>query len=356
MSPPPRVSVVIATYGRPEKLLRLMERLADQTLPSRDYEVVVVDDGSPEPMAPHLEKLTTPFALHALVQANAGPASARHRGIEVARGDLLVIIDDDMHIEPGFLEAHADHHPEGTRNVVLGPILPKDQPSGLPLLERYNHQRLRRWSSEMAAGRATLLGTNVCTGNVSLRRADYLAVGGFDPVLPLSEDAELGLRLEAAGAALVWAENAAVLHDSAHPDERWMARARRYGSIDLRIGRKHADKAHADPWRYLFMLSSAARPLLAASALLPGVAGPASSVALAAARLADRAGQEGPALRLAGLAYAIEYFRGIGLEAGTPAAALRSAADYLEKIAGESGAPSGFGLAAVRALGRMLDR
>ena len=60
---PLRLSVVVATYNRRELLSRLLRQLAGQTLSPKDFEVVVVDDGSKEPVKPSLEALRLPYAL-----------------------------------------------------------------------------------------------------------------------------------------------------------------------------------------------------------------------------------------------------------------------------------------------------
>src|SRR5579862_7344779 len=97
---PPWISVVIATLNRWSSLDRLLAQLGEQTLSPAEYEVVVVDDGSAEPVRGRLEERKTPFVLHVEEQPNQGAAAARHRGVERARGDILVILDDDMQVGP----------------------------------------------------------------------------------------------------------------------------------------------------------------------------------------------------------------------------------------------------------------
>ena len=136
-APPPTLSVVVATYDRAALLEQLLGDLARQTLSPERFEVVVVDDGSREPVAPRLERLAPPFALRVETQKNAGAAAARHRGVLAARGELLVIVDDDMRVPPEFLEAHLRRHTPGSRKVILGWIRPPPGPSpGSPTAPR----------------------------------------------------------------------------------------------------------------------------------------------------------------------------------------------------------------------------
>ncbi len=129
----PRLSVVVATYNRAELIQRLLHQLARQTLPASDFEVVVVDDGSREPVAPVLEQLELPYGLRVETQANAGAAAARHRGVLAARGEVVLITDDDMQVAEDFLARHLARHPRGSRNVVIGGIRPDPAISDMPL-------------------------------------------------------------------------------------------------------------------------------------------------------------------------------------------------------------------------------
>ena len=333
------LSVVLATYRRGPSLRRLLEQLAAQTLPAAQFEVVVVDDGSPEPAAAALEGLAVPYRLTLLRQENAGPAAARDRGAHQAGGEVLLIVDDDMQVAPDFLERHLALHTPGTRTAVFGWIRPDPAVGRLPLFERYNAATLSGWADELEHGLIELQGNRLCTGNVSMRRADYLAVGGFDQTLECSEDAELGLRLEESGVRFVFSRAASVLHGSDHDDGRWVRRARRYGAVDSRIAKKHPGVAHADPWRYLYALPLAGRPFLWLGLLMPTLAGAVIALARAAAAACSALGLERLALRGAGVVFGINYFRGMRDEAGSTGALLRGLVGYLAKVADDPRRP-----------------
>lgn len=317
-SPAPRLSVVIATYNRAPLLARLLEQLAAQTLPPEDFEVIVVDDGSQPPAAPALEALRLPYALRVEAQPNAGAAAARHRGVLAARADVVLITDDDMQVAPDFLAQHLAHHPEGSRNVVLGPIRPDPAIRDMPLFERWYAHLNARMAEELSAAGLRAHGSQLFTGNVSLRREDYLAVGGFDPSLRQAEDVELGLRLQKAGCHFTFAPEAAVLHGSDHVSwEKWRQRARRYGVFYSRVARKHPDTPQVNPWRFLFEMSPLARPLLASAAALPTATERLTSAILEASRRADALGLEGAAFAGLSVAFGMDYLRGARDEAGS---------------------------------------
>jgi GT2 family glycosyltransferase len=340
--------VVLATFNRPANAERLLQQLAVQTLPPDQYEVVIVDDGSPQPVSEWLPRLEMPCRVKTSRQANAGAAAARHRGVLEARGEILVVTDDDMQVPAEFLAAHLARHVPGSRRVVVGRIRPSSMLSEMPLFERFHADLLDRWSARRLHGDA------LCTGNVSLRRADYLEVGGFDTSFERAEDMDLGWRLEQAGVELVFAEDAFTVHDSDHTDfAAWRRRALSYGRYGVRIGRKFPRLAHASPWRFFFGNALAKRPFVSTVLVAPRLGAALSDMSLWAALAADRLGLEHLALRLTSLLWDLEYFRGVREAIGGFDATVRSCAAFLEAAEATAEPLPGLGRVSLW-LGRLL--
>jgi hypothetical protein len=89
----PRISVVVPTYKRPERIERLLACLAAQTLAPSEFEVILVDDGSPEPLI--VDCPSRPFACELLRQENQGPGAARNLGVERCAAPLVLFLNDD---------------------------------------------------------------------------------------------------------------------------------------------------------------------------------------------------------------------------------------------------------------------
>jgi glycosyltransferase involved in cell wall biosynthesis len=105
----PFFSVVIPTYGRPAYLAEALESVTRQTLDS--FEVIVVDDASPEPVV-----LPSGFPATLIrAETNGGAASARNLGAEAATGDILTFLDDDDRWLPSRLE-------DAARGLEVAPI------------------------------------------------------------------------------------------------------------------------------------------------------------------------------------------------------------------------------------------
>jgi GT2 family glycosyltransferase len=325
----PRVSVVFATYNRQDSAARLLTQLAAQQLAADDFEVVVVDDGSREDPTQLLRAVPMPCKVTIIRQPNAGAAAARDRGINEARGHIIVIVDDDMQVEPGFLSAHLAYHERHARCVVLGHIKP-DPSMSMPLFSRYHSEMLARFVAAARNGKLQIRGTQVCTGNLSFCREDYFAVGGFDREMRQSEDAELGVRLDKSGCHLVFGEDAATLHGSDHESVQfWIRRALRYGTFDFKISRKHADAVWTNPFRFLFAVHPISRPLLLAVPLIPAVGEGSGRAVMTTAEVVDRIGAERLAIAGATLAYGLFYFTGVRRECGSAIGYLRQCARYV---------------------------
>lgn len=325
-----RLAVVVATYNRPTGLTSLLQDLAAQQLSAASFDVIVVDDGSVPPVRARIEALAVPYALTVIEQANSGQAVARDAGIRLATAEVLVIVDDDMRISPEFLREHLALHEAGHR-LVLGEIRAAPELGKMPLFERFHARSHAMYLAAVRRGEP-VHGDAACTGNVSLRRADYLSIGGFDASLPCSEDRDLGIRLERHGAKPTFSERAHTVHHSDHTNlQKWLQRARLYGHCDSRIAQKHADLEYVDPWRFLFMVNPVSRPLLLIAAVAPPAGRVLSRAAMTLSRGIDRLGLAPVAVAGTTLVYGLEYFMGVREHAESMTSTLRGLASYYKK-------------------------
>jgi GT2 family glycosyltransferase len=125
----PLVSVVIPTHDRPARLYTCLEALANQTLPRHQYEVIVADDGSTEPVGPVVAPFAARMAVRVVRQARRGPATARNTGARHARAMFLAFTDDDCIPTPRWLESLVDRtqrHPGHMIGGLIVNALPDD--------------------------------------------------------------------------------------------------------------------------------------------------------------------------------------------------------------------------------------
>jgi glycosyltransferase involved in cell wall biosynthesis len=219
----PLLSVVVPTFARRESVYRLLVALCRQTLPPRSFEVVVVVDGSRDGTREMAEGFEAPFHLRVEWQPNGGRASACNTGIRRARGELVVLLDDDMEPAPPCLAQHARGHAGGGRRALLG-AAPIRTGTGTPPVARLVAEKFNRHLERLAGG-GEIGYRSFYSGNLSIRRSLLLEVGLFDEGYSEygNEDTELALRLLGAGVELAYNPGA---HAHQHYEKDFGALAR----------------------------------------------------------------------------------------------------------------------------------
>lgn len=230
----PRVSVAVSTFGRAELLPKLLAGLAAQTLPADAFEVVVVDDGSPDGTSAVLERAAgdLPFLLRVIRHPrNLGAAAGRNTAWRAASSPIVAFTDDDCVPTPRWLAAGLAALQASDRSFAVGRTQP--DPAEARWLER-------PFSRSLSVEEPRFFET--C--NIFYRRTHLERVGGLDQAFSTGEDTDLGLRVVDAGGVAVWAPEALVHHRVRPPDLRAHVReARRWADLVLVVRRHPAQRA-----------------------------------------------------------------------------------------------------------------
>jgi len=309
-----RFSIVIPTYQRREVVLRTVAALGRQSV--RDFEAIVVVDGSTDGSAGALRGLNLSFPLRVLEQPNGGAAQARNAGAAGASGDLLLTLDDDMEAEPEMLAEHDRSHREGA-DVVLGdmPVHPDSPPNMLSWgVGDWARRRCERLSTPGAEIRLD----DLLTGQLSISRAAYDDIGGFDAGFTRDglfggEDIDFGHRLRKAGYSIAF-NPAAVSYQYYDVDPAsYLRRARESGRSDRELMAKHPELV-ADMGTSPSFKTRRSRWLLTPFLHAPAwLSAPLRVGAIALVK----SGLKGPRARRAFFAVrTLEYLRGIRLAGG----------------------------------------
>lgn len=208
----PAISVVIPTYQRCASVRRLLEALSVQTLPAGDFEVIVSIDGSEDGTVDLVTEFAAPYVLRHLWQPNAGRASACNAGIQASRGDITLLLDDDMEPLPGCLEAHHRAHIAGEPVAVIGAVPVAVDPEGSDAAA-FIREKFERHGRKLARPDYQIDFRDFYSGNLSLRRKVLIDIGLFDVGFRAygNEDSELALRLLRAGVKLVYNQEAGAI-------------------------------------------------------------------------------------------------------------------------------------------------
>jgi glycosyltransferase involved in cell wall biosynthesis len=236
-------SVVIPTYRRAETLFPVLDALAAQTDPP-DFEVVVVDDGSGDDTLARLRSYRPPYPFRFFTQENAGPATARNRGVREARGDVVLFLGDDTVPEPPLLSIHARTQEEKRPHpvAVLGyTTWPRDLRVS-PFLHHINEYGLQ-FGYGLIRDPEEVPFNFFYTSNVSLPRGLLLEVGLFDTSFPHAawEDIEVAYRLMQRGMRMVYRPTAVARHHHAITFASFRRRQEKAGEAAAIFYRKHPE-------------------------------------------------------------------------------------------------------------------
>jgi glycosyltransferase involved in cell wall biosynthesis len=223
-------SVVIPTYQRPDTLGRVLEALGRQA-DAPEFEVVVVDDGSRDGTAQVLRSVSPPYSFRFFRQENAGPAAARNRGVEEARGRYILFLGDDIVPEERLLSVHAkaQEEPRSFPAAVLGYTTWPRERKVSPFLHHINEHGLQ-FGYALIEDSESVPFNFFYTSNISLPRALLLSAGLFDTTFPHAawEDIEVAYRMMKMGMRIVYRPGAV---------------ARHYHDITFRSFRRRQEKA-----------------------------------------------------------------------------------------------------------------
>jgi len=196
----PRVSVIVPVRNGARDIRELLDCLERQTLGRDEFEIIIGDDGSTDGGTDDIE---TDDGHHRVVRGPARNAyAARNRAVAASRTQRLAFCDADCRPAPGWLEAGLDALQAA--DLVAGRIrfaMPA-RPSIWSLLDA---ETTKNHEQQVKLGNAE-------TANLFTYRSLFDAVGGFDERQPGYGDFDFVERAIAAGARLVFDENALVEH------------------------------------------------------------------------------------------------------------------------------------------------
>jgi O-antigen biosynthesis protein len=221
----PLVTVVVCTRDRVHNLdrcLTALERLAYSPL-----HLLLIDNSPRSDDAERLVKKEFPLVRY-VVEPRPGLDWARNRAIMEARGDIIAFTDDDVVVDPGWIDAIVRIFAEDARVMaVTGLVVPYELETEAQILfETYGGfgkgferrtfpERKGNWRSKWSHLAAGDLGTGA---NMAFRKSIFEKIGGFDPALDAGTptggggDLEMFFRVIQEGHILVYEPNAVVRH------------------------------------------------------------------------------------------------------------------------------------------------
>ena len=179
-------------------------------------ELLIVDNGSTDNTASVLMPATsTKFTLRVLREDRQGKSSALNRGLSLAQGKILLIVDDDVVVHPLWLIKHLESYNLSSFDAVQGRVLPGVDLDGKPA----DPNKLREYNIPIIDYGDQICEIRGLTGtNISFKREVFERVGRFDTRLGpgaagFSEDSEYSIRIRQAGFKIGYTPDAVAYHE-----------------------------------------------------------------------------------------------------------------------------------------------
>jgi glycosyltransferase involved in cell wall biosynthesis len=191
------ISVVIATYKRPELLSNCLKALNRQTIDKELFEVIVVHDGHDAKTEKRVKRFFPKVRYYSL-RENKGPAAARNYGWLTAKGKLIAFTDDDCLPDKNWLRDICDNYNQEAEIAFSGRV----------------HVPLPQFPTDFEMNTAKLENAEFITANCICTKAALLKVGGFDERFRMAwrEDSDLEFKLLSENIEIRKLTNALVVH------------------------------------------------------------------------------------------------------------------------------------------------
>ncbi len=204
-----KASIIIPAFNAEKGIGKCLTSLQKQEF--KDFEVIVVDDGSSD----NTGKAAKSFkGVRVLRQKNSGPAVARNNGAKEAKGDIIIFTDSDCVLDKNWLREMLKPFEDKSVAGVQGTYRTRQKEIVARLIQleiEKNHERM---------GKRKLIDF-MGTYSAAYRKVVFLEMNGFDTSFPIAsgEDTDLSFRVSAAGHKMMFNDKALVFHT--HPTSLW---------------------------------------------------------------------------------------------------------------------------------------
>jgi GT2 family glycosyltransferase len=227
----PRISVAVCTYNGAPTIAQCLDGLAKVDYP--DFEVVVVSDGSTDATA----AIASEYDCRLVETENRGLSSARNTALEAATGEVIAYIDDDAWPDPHWLHYLGAAFATSDHAAIGGPNLP---PPGANATAQCVANAPGSPTHVLVAD---TVAEHIPGCNSAYRRADLLAIGGFDTQFRVAgDDVDVCWRLQEHGKSIGFSPAAVVWHHRRRSVRTYLKQQRGYGRAEALLARKWPEK------------------------------------------------------------------------------------------------------------------
>ncbi len=240
----PRYSIIIPVYNRPQELEELLQSLIHQT--NKDFEVIIVEDGSTIRCDYVIEKWKTNLAIHYFYKPNSGPGPSRNFGYEQANGQYLIVFDSDCIIPPDYLALVEQSLKENNWDAWGGPDRAHEDFTTVQRAMGYTMSSVLT-TGGIRGGKKHVGLFQPRSFNMGISRKVFEVTGGFK-FDRFAEDIEFSIRMRKKGFHVGLIAEAFVFHKRRTNFHQFYKQVFNFGRGRVLVGKAHSSEIKLTHW------------------------------------------------------------------------------------------------------------
>ena len=237
-----KYSIIIPVYNRPDEVDELLQSLSTQTF--KDFEVLVVEDGSDIPCEEVVRKYADRMKLRYYVKPNSGPGQTRNYGVQYSQGEYVIVLDSDVVLPEGYLQAIEKEL--STLNSQLSTEIgawggpDRAHESFTPVQKAINYSMTSFFTTGGIRGGKKQMDKKFYprSFNMGIRRELYNKLGGFSE-MRFGEDIDFSIRIYESGACCRLFPEAWVWHKRRTDLKKFFKQVHNSGIARINLMKRH---------------------------------------------------------------------------------------------------------------------
>lgn len=230
-----KYSVIVPVFNRPDEVDELLSSLCTQTF--KDLEVIIVEDGSSVPCAEVVRRYDGRLDVHYYAKPNSGPSQSRNYGVERAKGEYVIILDSDVVLPEGYLQAVDDELLRQPCDAFGGPD--RAHSSFTPTQKAINYAMTSFFTTGgIRGGKKKMDKFYPRSFNMGVRTEVYRALNGFSN-MRFGEDIDFSTRIFKGGYACRLFPDAWVWHKRRTDLRKFFRQVHNSGIARIHLTKRH---------------------------------------------------------------------------------------------------------------------
>ena len=238
------ISIVVAIFNRKDELFELLNSLIAQT--DKDFEVIIVDDGSFVDLLPTVETFKEMLNIQYFKKANSGPGLSRNYGANRAKNDWLVFVDSDVIVEKDYIE-NFKKNLEKTDCAAFGGA--DKAHKGFNLLQKAISYSMTSvfTTGGIRGSKKAVTRFQPRSFNMGVNKEIFLKIGGFSE-MRIGEDPDLSMTIWENGYQTAFFDDIGVYHKRRTDLGKFSKQVYQFGCARPILNQRHPDYVKPTFW------------------------------------------------------------------------------------------------------------